>query len=132
MVGLWIRDRWGLTTSVGYARRARDGGFESGSVSRYDVAVGFRLPARVETIDTRTLQIYLEWNGSRTARSQQGGASLADTGGHVAYLSPGLQWVVLPYLLVEGSLQIPVVQRLNGSQARFGARPGVGFRYLFF
>jgi len=132
LVGLLIRDRWGLTSSAGYAQRARDGAFEPGWTGRYDVAVGFRFPAYIETIDTRTLQIYLEWNGSRAARARQGGASVADTGGHVAYLSPGLQWVVLPYLMLEGSIQIPVVQQLNGTQSRFGARPGVGLRYLFF
>jgi len=132
LIGLWLRDRWAITTSAGYTIRGNHEGFEPGSVARYDVAVGFRIPAHIETIHTRTLQIYLEWNGSVTARTRDAGATLPDSGGHLAYLSPGLQWVVLPQLLLEGSLQIPVVQAFHGTQPRFGVRPGLGLRYLFF
>lgn len=132
LIGLRLRGRWAITTSAGYSIRGTDKGFKPGSVAHYDVALGFRIPAHIETIRTRTLQMYLEWNGSVTARARNAGATLPDSGGHVAYLSPGLQWVVLPQLLLEGSLQIPVVQALHGTQPRFGVRPGLGLRYLFF
>ena len=86
----------------------------------------------VETIRTKTVQFYLEWNGSIMARSAQDGAVLPNSGGHVAYLSPGVQWVVLPQLLIEGSVQIPVFQDHNGTQPDFGVRPAFGARLLFF
>ena len=72
----------------------------------------------------------MEWLDKQRATS--GGGNLADTGGHVGYLSPGIQWVLLPQLLIEGSLQIPVLQEHNGVQQDYGARPAIGARFLFF
>ena len=132
IAGTWVRDRWGFTSSIGRTRRGPDGDLDPGGVTLYDVAIGYRFPARIETIDTRTVQLYLEWNGSVAGRAREGDLPVASSGGHVAYVSPGVQWVVAPQVLLEGSLQIPVVQHFNGSQVRFGARPAVGLRYLFF
>ena len=127
-----VRDQWGFNAALGHTRHRMDGDFGLGAVTRYDVAVSVRIPADVATIRTRTWQLYLEWNGSIAERATRGGDRLADTGGHIAYLSPGLQWVVLPQLLVEGSLQIPVLQDHNGVQTDFGMRPAIGARFLFF
>ena len=132
LVGTLVRGPWGLSADVGHTRAASDGGFRFGATTRYDVAVGLRLPSYVATIRTKTVQFYLEWNGSITARSAQDGAALPNSGGHVAYLSPGVQWVVLPQLLIEGSVQIPVIQDHNGTQPDFGVRPALGGRFLFF
>ena len=132
VAGTLVRGRWGINADVGHARSASDNGFQFGEVTRYDVAIGFRIPDYIETLQTRTFQIYLEWNGSIAARSTEAGRPLSNSGGHVAYVSPGLQWVVLPQLLIEGSLQIPVVQDFNGTQSDFGVRPAVGGRFLFF
>ena len=127
-----VRDRWGFNADVGHLRYGSDDGFRFGGVTRYDVALGFRIPRHIETIRTRTLQLYLEWNGSFTERSRQGGADLVDTGGHLAYLSPGAQWVVLPQLLFEGSVQVPVIHDPHGTQIDPGIRPAFGLRFLFF
>jgi hypothetical protein len=132
LVATLLRGRWGVNADVGHVRHASDGGFRSGTATRYDVAVALRIPDYVESTHTRTLQLYLEWNGVVSARATQNGSDVPDTGGHVAYVSPGLQWVVLPQLLVEGSVQIPVIQDFNGIQADFGVRPAAGFRFLFF
>ena len=132
LVGTLVRGPWGLSADVGHTRAASDGGFRFGATTRYDVTIGLRLPFYVATIRTKTLQFYLEWNGSITAHSAQDGAALPNTGGHLAYLSPGIQWVVLPQLLVEGSVQIPVIQDHNGTQPDFGVRPALGARFLFF
>lgn len=132
LMGTLVRGPWGLSADVGHTRAAPDGDFRFGATTRYDVAIGLRLPFYVATIRTKTLQFYLEWNGSITARSAQDGAVLPNSGGHVAYLSPGVQWVVLPQLLIEGSVQIPVVQDHNGTQPNFGVRPALGARFLFF
>jgi len=34
-------------------------------------------------------------------------------------------------LLIEGSLQIPLLQDHNGSQPDYGVRPALGARFLF-
>ena len=127
-----VRDRWGFNADVGHLRYGSDDGFRFGGVTRYNVALGFRIPQHIETIRTRTVQLYLEWNGSYAERSRQGGTDLVDTGGHLAYLSPGVQWVVLPQLLFEGSLQMPVIHDPHGTQIDPGVRPALGLRFLFF
>ena len=132
VVTTMVRNRWGLNAAVGHTRHGIDDAFRFGAVTRYDLAVSVRVPEEVETIRTRTLQLYLEWNGSITQRATSGGSRLADTGGHVGYLSPGIQWVLLPQLLIEGSLQIPVLQNHHGLQPDYGVRPAIGARFLFF
>ncbi len=127
-----VRNRWGLNAAVGHTRHGADDDFRFGAVTRYDLALSVRVPEEVETIRTRTLQLYLEWNGSIQQRATSGGSKLVDTGGHVGYLSPGIQWVLLPRLLIEGSLQIPLLQDHNGSQPDYGVRPAIGARFLFF
>ena len=127
-----VRNRWGLSAAVGHTRHGADDDFRFGAVTRYDLAVSIRVPEEVATLRTRTMQLYLEWNGSIRQRATSGGSELADTGGHVGYLSPGIQWVLLPRLLIEGSLQIPLLQDHNGSQPDYGVRPALGARFLFF
>ena len=127
-----VRNRWGFSAAVGHTRHAADDGFRFGAVTRYDLAVSLRVPEEVETIRTRTVQLYLEWNGSITEQATSDTNRLVDTGGHVGYLSPGIQWVLLPQLLIEGSLQIPVLQDHNGLQPDYGMRPAIGARLLFF
>ena len=127
-----VRNRWGLNAAVGHTRHGTDDNFRFGAVTGYDLALSIRVPEEVETIRTRTLQLYLEWNGSITQRTRSGGSELVDTGGHIGYLSPGIQWVLLPQLLIEGSLQIPVLQDHNGLQPDYGVRPAIGARFLFF
>lgn len=132
LVATAIRGQWGISADVGHRRHAREDGFRFGHGTRYDVAFGLRLPARVETVRTRTWQLYLEWNGSVAARSRAGGGEIDDSGGHVAFLSPAVQWVPHPQLLLEASLQVPVIQNLNGSQPDHDPRPSLGARFLFF
>ncbi|NIS03038.1 MAG: transporter [Gemmatimonadetes bacterium] len=132
LAGTAIRGRWGISISLGQTRHASGKGYRFGAATRYDLAIGLRFPKRVETIRTSTLQLYLELNGSLRASDRADGSRVEDSGGHMAFLSPALQWVPLPQLLIEASVQIPVIQDLDGSQPRFGLRPAAGARFLFF
>ena len=132
LIGTVIRGPWGLSADIGHVRSMRDEGFRLGPITRYNLAIGFRVPSYIETIQTQTVQFYLEWNAYITAYSLQDAVELPNSGGHVAYLSPGAQWVVLPQLLIEASVQIPVIQDHNGTQPDFGIRPALGVRFLFF
>ena len=69
----------------------------------------------------------LEANLIHREKDEAGGRSNPDSGGITLFLSPGLQYVTKRWIL-EGGVQVPVVQDLNGDAleadyvARFGFR----------
>ncbi len=123
---------WGLTADAGWRFNTGADGFEAGDVFSYDVALGLRfLPWTYESIRDRTLVAYLELNGTVAGKDRVDGRVNSDSGGHVLFVSPDLQWVLFPWLLLEGSVQLPVVQRLNGSQLEHDTRFQLGSRIRF-
>jgi len=126
------RDRVGLFANTGYRFNTSDDGFEAGDVFSYDVALGLRLsPWVYRTLRDQSLMVYLELNGEVAQRDAVAGSSNPDSGGHLLFLSPDLQWIPTPWLLFEGSLQFPIVQDLNGTQLRYGTRLQIGTRFRF-
>lgn len=73
----------------------------------------------------------LEFNGRWQARASNRGIEVNDTGGTTLSISPGIQYFLLPSLLVEFSSPIPLVKALNGTQPEPQSTFVVGFRYLF-
>ena len=124
--------RWGLHGDAGWRFNGRDEGFAAGDLFLYDLALGFRLhPEVFRSMSDQTVVAYLELNGEVAGRDEVGGAENPDSGGQVLFLSPDLQWVVTPWLLFEASVQVPVVQDLNGSQLEHETRFQLGTRYRF-
>lgn len=98
----------------------------------YDVALGFRLlPQKYRSIDDDTFVFYLELNGTVAQRDDFTAEAVSDSGGHVLFLSPDLQWIPTPWLLFEASFQVPIVQDLNGTQLGYDTRLQVGSRIRF-
>jgi len=129
------RDRFGLLANTGYRINTSDDGLEAGNIFSYDVAVGLRLaPWVYKTLKDKSLMVYLELNGEVAERDKIAGAPDPDSGGHVLFLSPDLQWIPTPWLLFEGSVQFPIVQELNGTQLEYDTRFqfGTRFRFSFF
>ncbi len=127
-----IRDRFGLLANTGYRINTRDAGFEAGDVFSYDVALGLRLaPLVYKSLRDKSLIVYLELNGEIARHSQIAGAPNPDSGGHVLFLSPDIQWIPTPWLLFEGSVQFPIVQNLNGTQLEYDTRFQFGSRIRF-
>lgn len=63
------------------------------------------------------LQLLAEVNGRSAARDRLEDGGLGEhTGGSVIYAAPGLRWLLDSGLGLEGSVQVPVVQRLYGDQ----------------
>ncbi len=77
-------------------------------------------------------QIYLviEANGKTSQETRSGGAKLGDTGGTIVFVSPGIQFVTRR-VIYEGSIQIPVVQNLNGGQVETDFVAAAGVRVQF-
>ncbi len=123
---------FGLLGNVGYRINTADDGFEAGDVFSYDVAVGLRfVPWVYKSLSDKSLVAYLELNGAVQQRSEVGGARNPDSGGHLLFLSPDLQWIPTPWLLFEGSVQFPIVQDLNGTQLKYDTRFQIGTRIRF-
>ena len=63
------------------------------------------------------LQLLAQINGRWAAPDRLEDASVgSNTGGLVTYAAPGLRWRIGPGLGLEGTLQVPVDQRLDGDQ----------------
>lgn len=124
--------RWGLLANAGWRFNGEDDGFEAGDAFSYDAAVGFRfVPWTYERLSDQSLVAYLELNGEVAREDRVRGAENPDSGGHLLFLSPQLQWIPAPWLLFESSVQLPVVQDLNGTQLEHETRFQVGTRFRF-
>ncbi len=124
--------RWGLHGNLGGRFSSRDEGFEPGDALLYDLAVGFRfVPWIYESLRDQSVVVYLELNGELASRDALAGQETPDSGGHLVWIGPALQWIPAPWLLFEGSMQVPVVQDLNGTQLGHDARIQFGTRYRF-
>lgn len=91
--------------------------FESGDLLKYNIAYQrriwpFELPEKGVYAQ---FNLVLELNGNYQKRNKSAGTKIPDSGGHSIFLSPGLQYVTERFIL-EGSIQLPVIQDLNGSQ----------------
>ncbi len=109
---------------------ARD--LDLGEELQYDLAYELRLfPWQWPERGTPS-QLYavIEANGRSIERARSNGMELDDTGGTVVFLSPGIQWVT-QRIIYETSLQVPVIQNLNGSQVEtdFVATAGVRIQF---
>lgn len=127
-----VEHRLGFHGSVGWRFNGEDDGFEGGDVFTYDAALGFRfVPWVYESLRDRTLVAYLELNGEVARPDRIDGEKNPDSGGHLLFLSPDLQWIPTPWLLFEGAVQIPVLQDLNGTQLEHDTRVQLGTRIRF-
>ncbi len=122
------KERWEFDADSLYRRSNSKNGFRPGDFLSYDVAVQWRLSpaAWPETGVPAQWNLVLEFNGTTEERARQGGAGIADSGGTILRLSPGLQYVTQRFIF-EASLLIPVVRNLNGKQPteRLGASLGL-------
>ncbi len=122
----------GLLANVGYRVNTTDDGLKAGNIFSYDVALGLRfVPWVYRSLTDKSLVAYVELNGTVAARDDIAGTPNPDSGGHLLFLSPDLQWIPTPWLLFEGSVQFPILQNLNGSQLKYGTRFQLGTRVRF-
>jgi len=106
--------------------------FEFGDVFKYN----FSYQKRIFPITLPDEGIYSQWNalielnGNYSQRSESFGSSVGNSGGHTLYLSPGIQFVSQRGV-IEASVQLPVVQDLNGNQIEADYTLALSFRYQF-
>jgi len=99
--------------------------FQAGNSLFYDLTVDYVLLPR------RNMFLILELNGVHTGRAEQAGRTVESSGGDLLILSPGIQYLPIPQMILEGSVQVPIHRDLNGRQVAPDWSAVVGLRYLF-
>lgn len=111
----WQRDRGRLNADLVYQFNTGRGEFGHDAL-RYDLSYSHRLlPAVFEAGNAWELDAVAELNGRYVV-----------DGSHEVFLSPGLQFITQQWIL-ETSIQLPVIQDLNGPETDY--RFVIGFRF---
>ena len=122
------RGRWIFTGDVGVTATTTANDFEVGDQVSYDGMVKYRAhPARYPGRDTF---LVFEVNGRWQEQARAGGRRITDSGGHVVYLAPGIQFLLWQNVILEGGVQLPVWHGLNGTQLAAGRTVLAGVRYI--
>ena len=123
---------WEFDAAVSYQLNTKASGFEFGDIARFDASFQYRvLPQSLDNIGVpafvyAVLESNLIWNG----KNKLAGATNINSGGTTWNLVPGLQYVTRRYVL-ETAMQLPVVQRLNGSSLETDWVWSAGMRWNF-
>ncbi|MCH7496597.1 MAG: transporter [Candidatus Marinimicrobia bacterium] len=132
-IATYVRDRWGLNAEAILNKNTKAHDYQFGDILSLNLALGYRFFPRVyEIYPSPYATVYLELLSQISGTNMEQGVELDDTGGRVVLLSPGIQYVLSRTLLVEASLQYPVVQDLNGTQLGTDFSVNVGIRWLIF
>ena len=120
--------RWVFSGGVGFTAATEADNFEFGNRVSYDGMARYRIhPVRYPGRDTFLL---LELNGRWQDRATANRTRVSDSGGHVIYVSPGLQVLVKQNVILEGGVQLPVRRAFNGTQLEPNFTVLVGLRYI--
>ncbi len=102
--------------------------FELGDTVRYDLTYQYQIfPPQIENSQ---LNLTVELNGKHVEKHELAGRKVENSGGDTIFVAPGLQFLINT-VVVEGSVQLPIVQELNGTQPETDYTVLVGLRYLF-
>ncbi|MFQ5798594.1 MAG: transporter, partial [Bacteroidota bacterium] len=132
-VAAWIGLKYGVYGDVSYVFNGSSEELSRGNSLTYNAAIGYRLiPAVYDTYPTQVVNLYLELNGKYASRDKLIGQEVANSGGNEVFVSPGIQYIPSRNFLVEGSVQIPVLNSLNGTQLGTDFMANLGVRLLLF
>ena len=132
-VAAWLKGRLGVYADGLYQVTGKANGREFGNGLTYNLALAYRLvPVVYKTYPARQVNVYLEFDGSWKDKDKLRGQNVSDSGGHVLFLAPGIQYIPLSRLLVETSLQLPLLKDLNGTQMEPDWTVNIGLRVLLY
>ena len=116
---------------VSYRVNNKANGFDPGDELRLDGCRQYRLWPRILGNGVPSfLYGVLEANLVHRDRNQVNGSDDANSGGTTLFLAPGLQFVTRRWI-VEGVVQLPVVQNLHGNALENDYVMRAGFRFNF-
>lgn len=100
-----------------YQSNTQASNYEFGDVLKYNLAYQQRIwPLSLPEKGLYSqLNLVLELNGEYVQKDKSNGSIVKDSGGNTLFLSPGIQLATKRWVL-ETSVQLPIIQDLNGSQ----------------
>ncbi|MFQ5449019.1 MAG: transporter [Nitrospinaceae bacterium] len=120
-----------IDAQASYKINTEANNFEFGDVGRLDVSLQYRLWPRILGSGVPGfLYGVLEGNLIHQNKNRTTGVKDPNSGGTTLFLAPGLQYVTKRWI-VEGVVQIPVVQDLNGTALEKDYVVRFGFRFNF-
>jgi len=127
----WQTFQWEFDAAAQYRANTKAHDFEFGDEARFDLSLQYRLwPVTLEAGVPSFLYGVLESNVIWADKNEMAGIRDPDSGGTIWFLAPGLQYVTKRVIL-EGVVQIPVRQDLNGLGLKNDYIVSVGFRVNF-
>ena len=116
---------------VSYRGNGEANDFEAGDVARLDGSLQYRLwPRKLGSGVPGFLYGVLEAGLVYRDNNRVGGIDDPNSGGTTLFLTPGLQYVTKRWI-VEGVVQLPVIQDLNGTALENDYVIRAGFRVNF-
>lgn len=125
-----IVDRIAVHADLKYKINTEAHGVRAGNSLKHDLALEYRvIPKKFQSISDKTVNLILELNALYVEADKGIGATVS--GGETLFLSPGVQVVVMPRMIIEGLFQYPIVQKLRGTQLGVDYTASIGFRFSF-
>lgn len=130
----WQTIKQELDIAVLYKTKTKARGFRFGDSFFHDISYQLRIhpwefPEEMKTVPS-FLNIVIEANGIFIRKNKDQNVTIQDSGGYILFISPGLQYVTKRFI-IETSIQLPAIQRLNGQQPKIRYVLVGGFRVLF-
>ena len=97
---------------IGYTYSPEANNIDYGDILKFDSAISYRFL----TTTSNKWNAILELNGTYTKKLKNNNILNHNSGGTVVYASPGIQFIHAN-LMIEASIQIPVIESLNGNPA---------------
>jgi hypothetical protein len=120
-----------IDSQLSYRANGEANNFQAGNVARLDASLQYRLlPRNLGAGVPGFLYGVLEAGFVYRDNNQVGGIDDPNSGGTTLFLTPGLQYVTRRWI-VEGGVQLPVVQNLNGLALENDYVARAGFRFNF-
>ena len=111
--------------------RSERGGFRMGHEMRVNTDLEYVLLPRNYDSPGGELFLILETTFVHRRLGRINGNVVPDSRSTEYYLAPGLQYAAAPRWVIEGSLQIPIIQNTGAQVLRNGTNLLVGIRYLY-
>jgi len=102
-----------------------------GNSLNYDVTAKYRVSSATPATAPTQWFVSFGVNGEWRGREDEDGVTVGDSGGHVLYVTPGIQVIVGRKWIVEASYQAAVQHDLNGTQKGESYKVAGSLTYLF-